>query len=233
MRSEERKYSEIPKYNELEALLRLREKCWRFHKWMKEQIEVHSLEIEKANHHFPARYRIDLLYLFSRPFHAQIRTVSRCTRCGAIKRTQYRLYDEWERGNAAIIFPIDSRKDVCTTRPSEKVFCPICERHFSKDSFDAHYQFELAERRKGEQRKQNLGIIKKVGLRNFRAKLAIYRLYRYCDLSPHWISVAIENIGVQTKENRIRDIVGEVFKALCVVDDKCVFKKLLESEVKT
>jgi hypothetical protein len=72
--------------------------------------------------------------------------------------------------------------------------------------------------------KKNLIIIKKnlndtSKIKRKRLEFAIYRLYRYLNLSPKEIS----NI-TQIQETRVRAIIGKVFKYLCLTDTSCIFK---------
>ena len=77
-----------------------------------------------------------------------------------------------------------------------------------------------------------------------RKRFAIYRLYRYLDLTPKEIAQLVEE-DFEFYEDKIyvppgrgntfyhrvyniRDIIGEVFSELCIQDKKCVFRKFLK-----
>lgn len=86
---------------------------------------------------------------------------------------------------------------------------------------------------KEDQINQNIIIIKELGTRakgrnKLRFKLAIYRLYRYCDFSPKEIARRIYSPKCHLTEDRIRYIIGDVFKMLCQSDFSCVFRKYFE-----
>jgi len=78
------------------------------------------------------------------------------------------------------------------------------------------------EKWKQNQETKNLHILETTRDR-LRCDLAIYRLYRYCDWSPHKIS----DLTLFSK-TQIQRIIGEVFKMLCLSDGKCVFRKYFE-----
>jgi hypothetical protein len=76
------------------------------------------------------------------------------------------------------------------------------------------------------QTQKNLGVISSLKgekyIRSYRLKLAIFRLYRYCNKTPQEISKITD-----IKEATVRNIIGSVFKKLCLSDEKCVFKNML------
>ena len=59
----------------------------------------------------------------------------------------------------------------------------------------------------------------------FRRNLAIYRLYRYQNI-PIKLLMEISSLS----RGSIKRIVGEIFKVLCISDEKCVFKTYLEEK---
>lgn len=71
--------------------------------------------------------------------------------------------------------------------------------------------------------------------KGFRRKLAIYRLYRYLDVSPKNIAYGlgwtVERHGARYGDApKVRDIIGEMFKFFCLTDNKCVFRRFLEND---
>lgn len=58
-----------------------------------------------------------------------------------------------------------------------------------------------------------------------RKHLAIYRLYKYLDCSPKHIADLTDY-----SEGYIRQVIGEVFKALCLSDKECTFKHFFTHE---
>jgi len=79
--------------------------------------------------------------------------------------------------------------------------------------------------------------------RSRRRKYAIYRLYRYCNLSPQEIVALLQddfafwngkvwpcdrNRHFYNQLTYIRKCIGQVFSELCIKDQKCVFRKFLK-----
>ena len=75
----------------------------------------------------------------------------------------------------------------------------------------------------------NARIIRKVGrsrrdmLSSRRHNIAIYRLYRYCNV-PLWM---LEDVA-EIEQSRLQLIIGRVFSTLCLSDDSCIFKRFLQ-----
>lgn len=74
-------------------------------------------------------------------------------------------------------------------------------------------------------RNRNIAIISEIssrvrGIDSRRRNFAIYRLYRYCNLSPREISEVIN-----CRKSTVERIIGRVFKENCAKDQKCPFKK--------
>ncbi len=72
--------------------------------------------------------------------------------------------------------------------------------------------------------KRNITIAKETE-DTIRDMFAIWRLYQYNNL-PIWLIAE----RIDRNEGTVQRIIGQVFKALCLTDDKCVFKKLLAVE---
>lgn len=118
--------------------------------------------------------------------------------------------------------PTELTQELSTHIPSTKVApdqtCRICgsryasaleARRCEKDDF------------REQQIEKNLDIAKSAK-QKYRRDLAVYRLYRYCNLSPEEIS---QDYGTVTT---IKRIIGEVFGALCISDKACPFKDFFE-----
>jgi hypothetical protein len=52
---------------------------------------------------------------------------------------------------------------------------------------------------------------------------AIWRLYRYDNVSPQQIAFFLGE-----SPSSVQQLIGEVFKALCLSDESCTFKKLFD-----
>lgn len=88
------------------------------------------------------------------------------------------------------------------------------------------------------QAKKNLDLIlslQKIGLKGtrwniskqilvFRRDLAIYRLYRTCNMSPQIIS----SILSRKDSTRVKDTIGDVYRILCLSDEGCIFRFVFE-----
>jgi hypothetical protein len=84
-----------------------------------------------------------------------------------------------------------------------------------------------------KQIEKNYELIKKIGFEHrgdkhlsnqqrLRRNLAIYRLYKYCNLSPTEIATQM-----LVSKGIIKNIIGNIFELLCLNDNSCVFKKIL------
>jgi len=68
-------------------------------------------------------------------------------------------------------------------------------------------------------RDDNFSILQSKGINNLRRDLAIYRLYRYCDVSPKEIAKFLKK-----KDTWVRERIGKIFKMLCLADKQCLFR---------
>ena len=73
----------------------------------------------------------------------------------------------------------------------------------------------------------NLKILNDNQSSSFRKKLAIYRLYKHARLSPQEIADL-----TYRSESYIKEIISEIFVALCLSHKKCVFRKVLKRDRK-
>jgi hypothetical protein len=81
---------------------------------------------------------------------------------------------------------------------------------------------------------KNLHIILKTK-DDFRSSLAIYRLYRYCGLSPNLIAdllfllnwCRVVSTLPEVARQYIKDTIGDVFKWLCLSDSQYIFRDIL------
>ena len=101
--------------------------------------------------------------------------------------------------------------------------CPLC----GKRHYDLFYAKNCIREHLIE---KNLLIATDEKNPTWRRHLAIYRIYRYLDEPPQNIA---SRLGWFDKRgygqaDRVRKIIGRVFSVLCVSDEKCVFKELLE-----
>ena len=88
---------------------------------------------------------------------------------------------------------------------------------------------EYMKERKQKQITKNLVIIKEClrqsnAQNDFRSDIAIFRLYRFCDLRPKEIS-QLTGLNIDT----IQKVIGRTFKGLCLANDNCIFKQYLSS----
>lgn len=136
------------------------------------------------------------------------------------------------------------------TEQSKKYAASLCRRifmakanHGNRERSKLLKQEQAEERLKAEEMKnlrtqqieRSLKIIintpRRAGKNNIpeikRRNFAIYRLYRYCNLSPQKIS-HLTNFSLDI----IKNIIADVFKYLCIADDKCIFKSVLMPEIK-
>lgn len=79
------------------------------------------------------------------------------------------------------------------------------------------------EKEKEEMISANLKILKDSQSSSLRKKLAIYRLYKYANLSSEEIARLTDQ-----DETYVREIISDMFVALCLPDKKCVFRKILK-----
>lgn len=118
------------------------------------------------------------------------------------------------------------------------VFCPDCKKKVLKDDFPKHERWHESEKDKkkweiSEQADLNLDIIttywKKRDRRKeiTREKVAIYRLYKTCQYSPKMIHNELGRRDIKVTEERVRKIIGEVFKEECL-RNACVFAPLFK-----
>ena len=68
-------------------------------------------------------------------------------------------------------------------------------------------------------------LLKKGKNRNirFRRMFAIYRLYKYLNVSPKYISWRLN-----VSSNSINKIIGGAFRRICLTSDSCMFKEFLK-----
>jgi hypothetical protein len=112
------------------------------------------------------------------------------------------------------------------------------DRKFSSRKFSSRLVLKLSDADRKEkiiesQIEKNVDIIKFVHTQDkptkqqrMRKKIAVYRLYKNCNLTPKQI-VEKTQMNITTVQN----IIGKVFAVLCFNDDKCVFKPMLAPTV--
>lgn len=98
-----------------------------------------------------------------------------------------------------------------------KIRCPICRKIYKENE----HNFERCSFNNFEVIKRNCEIFNLSNNTN-RQDFAIWRLYRYCDLHPSYISQILH-----VECSYVAYTIGKIFKSLCVKDDRCVFKKFL------
>lgn len=84
---------------------------------------------------------------------------------------------------------------------------------------------------------RNVDIISKTinalhGTHLLRRHFAIYRLYRYCGLSPEEIQRILLERGISTTVQTLKKVIGETFGIICLSDKSCPFKKTFEEMVR-
>jgi len=148
-------------------------------------------------------------------------------------------------------------KRVYTEKAFDVYKCKACGQIFPKGSFGSSYSYRTSYdmrghieagcnviKRKEEERekniKQNLSIIERCtwskernnAISTKRKKFAVYRLYRYLDLSPQEITLRLLDLKIWMKEKVVRKIIGEVFAEECLRSQQCVFKPFLEQALR-
>ncbi|MDH7478078.1 MAG: hypothetical protein QHH17_06835 [Candidatus Bathyarchaeota archaeon] len=117
--------------------------------------------------------------------------------------------------------------------------CKVCGERVLESNAIKHAETCDAKKKREDAIRRNLAIIKAcpsympqlrrgqkpTKLQVRRKNFAIYRLYRYCDMSPEQIANAT---GKQPWY--IQYIIGQVFKELCLKDRACAFKKILTNK---
>jgi len=120
-------------------------------------------------------------------------------------------------------------------RVKSRFICSICGRKFefpvSQETLRRHErgckrleETKQADEKKQKQRDYDLKLLASREVPSYRKYFAIYRLYRYHNMSPKQIA----HIS-SYEEHKIRDIIGLIFAELCKKDRKCVFRKYFEN----
>lgn len=116
-------------------------------------------------------------------------------------------------------------------RIESRSICEICGHEFGshspKEEITRHEQNckVLAEKKRNYEKKQkqrdyDLNLLATARIPSYRKYLAIYRLYRYHNMTPKQIAY-----HASCPEDMVRKIIGLIFSELCRRDKKCVFRK--------
>ena len=63
----------------------------------------------------------------------------------------------------------------------------------------------------------------KIRMNVFRRNLAVYRLYRTCNLPPNVVaSLTVKSL------TKIGQIIGQTYRIMCLADEKCIFRFIFE-----
>lgn len=204
------------------------------HRWGKIWIDYSSYEL-----YDPPKKNLWLMK-------AQIRARRTCLDCGTRRTDTYHLYQKkdqvgwcWYRDPGLIYRrPSNYEESVCFRRDSghgvKPFVCSVCGRSYgSKKKLIQCQKIHAQEEKRKQKIWVNLRIVRAlcskykrlVGAKRKRLIFAIFRLYKYCDLSPNQIAQK-----THLSYARVTGYIGEAFRSECLQDDSCVFKPLLERE---
>lgn len=133
-----------------------------------------------------------------------------------------------------------------------KLYCPFCEEYIYNRYYPRHYpsEYQIEMGRQWQFNRMDLHLRRHFIHRNFeiiinsgwklgpipnRLRFAIYRLYRYLNVSPKKIATRLEWYRktkgyTQPDHLRVHRIIGTTYRNLCIPDESCVFRKILLGE---